>query len=59
MVTPGDRLCGRLVDLDFREGMVLELTGADVHGGDGDPRPASEPPRRMRLPLGTILSLET
>src|SRR4051794_14670330 len=27
VVTPGDRLCGRLVDLDLREGMLLEQMG--------------------------------
>lgn len=55
--TPGDRLCGRLVDLDLREGIVLDLAGEaapdsrEVAGG-------TDMSRLRRLPLGSVLSLE-
>jgi BirA family biotin operon repressor/biotin-[acetyl-CoA-carboxylase] ligase len=61
VVTPEARLSGRVVDLDLRDGMVLELTGRGDHGGDlGASHAAPGPPPRLRrLLLGSILSLES
>jgi BirA family biotin operon repressor/biotin-[acetyl-CoA-carboxylase] ligase len=59
VVTPGDRLYGRLVDLDLQDGVVLELAEAGGLAGDHEPSSAYEPRRLMRLPLASILSLET
>ena len=57
VVTPGDRISGRLVDLDLVRGLTLELSS-----GDGDLHPlslarAADAPQLRQVALGSVLAL--